>query len=98
MSTFYAIKPRCEYARWNATSSWKAFYHEELYASGSGPSKTSQKLALWYPGQLDDWPYITLLNITEAQLVDHYHCTPEEAKEALEYIFKFILDVEARFV
>lgn len=93
----FEINPHCEYANWNENSSWKAFYHEEAYPSGSGPSKTSQKLALWYPGNETDWPYIALVGITQDQIQLHYDCSCAEAVLAMSYIFEFILDVEARF-
>lgn len=94
----YEMKRDCEYSNWSASSSWKAFYHEEGYSSGSGPSKTSQKLALWYPGAQTDWPYLALLTISVQDLIDHYQCSEEEARKAMSYVLHFIYDVEKRFV
>jgi hypothetical protein len=91
------MKPGCEYSSWNEHSTWKSFYHEEGHSNGSGPSKTSQKLALWYPGVITDWPYLALLGITLQDIIDHYQCTQEEAMKAMEYIFHFQVDVESRF-
>lgn len=96
--THYAMKPGCEYARWNKDSSWKAFYHEENYATGSGPSKESQKLALWYPGICTDWPYIAIKGILPSQLKAHYNCNDDEIQAALDIIHEFVTDVESRFV
>lgn len=98
MSHYYSIKPGCEYARWNANSSWCSFYHEEGHSTGSGPSKTSQKLALWYPGVTTDWPYLALLSISVLDIIDHYQCSEDEARKAMEYIMHFLYDVEKRFV
>ena len=97
MHSSFIMKPGCQYSDWSEHSSWKAFYHEELGPTGSGPSKTSQKLALWYPGVQTDWPYIALFSLNTLDIIEHYQCTPEEALKAQQYIGQFLLDVEARF-
>jgi hypothetical protein len=94
----YSMKPGCEYSTWSEHSSWKSFYHEEGGPYSSGPSKTSQKLALWYPGVHTDWPYLALLGITQNQIQEHYQCSDAEAVVAYSYVFQFLLDVESRFV
>jgi hypothetical protein len=94
----YAIKQGCQYSRFYTDSAWCAFYHDEGYSSGSGPSKTSQKLALWYKTQYTDWPYLGLKGMTTADIQNHYHCSDEELIQAVSYIALFFKDVEKRFV
>lgn len=98
MSAHYSIKPGCHYAKYTPESPWYSFYHDEMYSSGSGPSKSSQKLALWYNNTCTDWPYLGLKGLTAEDIQSHYDCTFAELAEALNYIKQFYADVEKRFV
>jgi hypothetical protein len=94
----YAIKQGCHYSKFSPDSAWYSFYHDDTYSSGSGPSKTSQKLALWHNNLCTDWPYLGLKGMRPEDIQNHYKCSDIELAFALCYIEQFFVDVEERFV
>jgi hypothetical protein len=94
----YAIKHGCHYSKYSPESSWYSFYHDEVYSSGSGPSKSSQRLALWHRNLCVDWPYLGLKGMLPQDIQNHYHCSDAELAHALIIIDRFYRDVERKFV
>ena len=67
------------YSRWS-NSCWYSFYHaDDLFA-------------LWKDDKDTNWTPEKAKGLTEQKIIDHYGCTPEEAKEAMEYVAKFNSD------
>ena len=55
-------------------------------------------MSLWY--SLDktiDWTYSELLNVTAEDIQRRYRCEIEDAQEAMDYINRFIKDVDMEF-
>ena len=55
-------------------------------------------MSLWY--SLDktiDWTYSELLNVTAEDIQRRYSCDIEDAQEAMDYINRFIKDVDMEF-
>ena len=68
------------YSRWGG-SNWYSFYN------------CNGKLSLWHSLQkTTDWEAEDLKNITEQDIMNHYGCDADDAKEAMEYIGYFLED------
>lgn len=66
------------YSRWGS-SHWYAFYNVE------------NTLSLWYDmNYTQDWTYSECLSLTASDIKNYYLCTDQEAKEAMQYVLKFI--------
>ena len=55
-------------------------------------------MSLWY--SLDktiDWTYSELLNVTAEDIQRRYSCDIEDAQEAMDYVNRFIKDVDMEF-
>ena len=81
------------YSRWSF-SVWYSFWN----GASSGSSKEEQIMSLWY--SLDktiDWTYSELLNVTAEDIQRRYRCEIEDAQEAMDYINRFIKDVDMEF-
>jgi len=79
-------------------SPWRSFWHKEGYSTGSGPSKDSQKLALWHDNKCADWSYIALKGMSREFIQTFYKCSDVELVEAESIIVRFFYDVDRRFV
>lgn len=79
------------YARWS-NSHWYAFYN------------VNGKLSLWYDIEHTfDWEYEVLSDLLQyedeamiTELVLVYDCTRDEAKEAVEYVKRFVEDYDPK--
>ena len=81
------------YSRWNY-SVWYTFWN----SASSGKSKDEQVLSLWY--SLDktiDWIYSDLVNVTPEDIQRRYNCDIEDAQEAMNYVDRFIKDVNKEY-
>lgn len=67
------------YSRWGG-SDWYAFYN------------CNGKLSLWTHDKTTDWEADDLRDITEQDIMNHYGCDADNAKEAMEYIGYFLED------
>lgn len=67
------------YSRWS-NSCWYSFYHVGGYFS------------LWGYDECKDWTPNEAKELTEQSILDYYKCTPEEAKEAMQYVAEFNAD------
>lgn len=94
----YSIHHGCHYSKYSPDCPWNSFYHDEMYSSGSGPSKSSQRLALWYNNNTTDWSYLGLKGLLPVDIQNHYGCTDTELEQALGFVEQFYKDVEKRFV
>ena len=65
------------YSRWGG-SNWYSFYN------------CNGKLSLWTADKTTDWEADELKNITEQDIINHYECDADDAKEAMEYIGYFL--------
>ena len=81
------------YSRWSY-SVWYSFWN----GASSGKSKDEQILSLWFSmDKTIDWVYTDLLNITAKDIQRRYNCEIEDAEEAMDYVNKFIKDVDMEF-
>jgi hypothetical protein len=81
------------YSRWGY-SVWYTFWN----SASSGKSKDEQVLSLWFSmDKTIDWVYTDLLDVTAKDIQRRYNCEIEDAEEAMEYINKFIKDVDEEF-
>ena len=81
------------YSRWNY-SVWYTFWN----GASSGKSKDEQILSLWFSmDKTIDWVYTDLLDVTAKDIQRRYNCEIEDAEEAMEYVNKFIKDVDEEF-
>ena len=67
------------YSRWGG-SNWYSFYN------------CNGKLSLWTADKTTDWEADELKNITEQDIINHYECDVDDAKEAMKYIGFFLED------
>lgn len=81
------------YTRWS-NSSWYSFWSD-----GSGKTKESQVLALWYNMDLmKDWSYEELKDMDIADLTMAYPGVPHnDIVEAMNIVKMFLKDVEDEF-
>lgn len=81
------------YSRWSF-SVWYSFWN----GANSGKSKEEQVLSLWYSmDKTIDWVYSDLLNVTAGDIQKRYRCEIEDAQEAMDYVNRFIKDVDMEF-
>ena len=74
-------------------SVWYSFW-----SANGAETKEEQIMSLWY--SLDktiDWTYSDLLNVTAKDIQRRYSCEIEDAQEAMDYVNRFIKDVDMEF-
>ena len=64
------------YSRWS-NSCWYSFYC------------VGDLFALWGFEKDKNWKPEEAKELTEQKIIDYYGCTPEEAREAMEYVAEF---------
>jgi len=80
------------YSRWSY-SVWYSFWN-----GNDAETKEEQIMSLWF--SLDktiDWTYSDLLNVTAEDIQRRYNCEIEDAQEAMDYVNRFIKDVDMEF-
>ena len=81
------------YSRWGY-SVWYTFWN----SASSGKSKDEQVLSLWFSmDKTIDWEYTDLLDVTAKDIQRRYNCEIEDAEEAMDYVNKFIKDVDKEY-
>ena len=81
------------YSRWSF-SVWYSFWN----SANSGKSKDEQVLSLWYSmDKTIDWMYSDLVDITAEDIQRRYRCEIEDAEEGMNYVKRFIEDVNKEF-
>ena len=81
------------YSRWSF-SVWYSFWN----SASSGKAKDDQVLSLWYSmDKTIDWVYTDLIEITAEDIQRRYKCEIEDAQEAMDYVNRFIKDVDMEF-
>ena len=81
------------YSRWSF-SVWYSFWN----SASSGKAKDDQVLSLWYSmDKTIDWVYTDLIEITAEDIQRWYKCEIEDAQEAMDYVNRFIKDVDEEF-
>ena len=81
------------YSRWSF-SVWYSFWN----GANSGKSKDEQVLSLWYSmDKTIDWMYSDLVDITAEDIQRRYRCEIEDAEEGMDYVKRFIKDVNKEF-
>lgn len=71
------------YSRWS-NSCWYSFYH------------VGGMFSLWGYEKDTNWTPEEAKALTEQKILEHYGCTPDEAKEAMEYVAEFNADYETQ--
>jgi hypothetical protein len=69
-----------------------------FWSANGAETKEEQIMSLWF--SLDktiDWTYSDLLNITAEDIQRRYKCEIEDAQEAMDYVNRFIKDVDMEF-
>ena len=81
------------YSRWSF-SVWYSFWN----SASSGKSKDEQVFSLWYSmDKTIDWVYADLVDITAEDIQRRYRCEIEDAEEGMDYVKRFIEDVNKEF-
>lgn len=81
------------YSRWSF-SVWYSFWN----SASSGKSKDEQVFSLWYSmDKTIDWVYADLIDITAEDIQRRYNCEIEDAEEGMDYVKRFIEDVNKEF-
>ena len=79
-------------------SSWSYSVWYSFWSANGAETKEEQIMSLWY--SLDktiDWTYSELLNVTAEDIQRRYRCEIEDAQEAMDYVNRFIKDVDMEF-
>ena len=79
-------------------SRWSYYVLYSFWSANGAETKEEQIMSLWY--SLDktiDWTYSDLLNVTAEDIQRRYRCEIEDAQEAMDYVNRFIKDVDMEF-